>query len=75
MNSITQTPSQSDVANLILREWKPGEPITLIEAFEQIARTHKRPDTLNYKHEGRWIPISSDEMLARARRIAAGLHC
>ena len=30
------------------------------------------PDTLNYKSGGRWIPISSDEMLERAKRIAAG---
>lgn len=73
MNSITQTSSQPDVEKLILREWQPGEPTTLIEAFEQIVRTDKRSATLNYKHEGRWIPISSDEMLARARRIAAGL--
>ncbi len=49
-------------------------PTTLIEAFERIARNHKRPDTLNYKRDGRWIPISSDEMLARTRRIAAGLY-
>ena len=74
MNSITQTPSKPDVTDLILREWKPGEPSTLIEVFELIPRIHKRPDTLNYKHEGRWIPISSDELLARARRIAAGLY-
>ena len=74
MNSITQTPSQSAVANLTSREWKSDEPNTLIEVFEQIARIHKRSDTLNYKHGGRWIPISSDEMLARIRRIAAGLH-
>lgn len=49
-------------------------PTTLIEAFERIARDHKRSDTLNYKRDGRWISISSDEMLARARRLAAGLY-
>jgi long-chain acyl-CoA synthetase len=48
-------------------------PTTLVEAFERIARAHPRPDTLNYKHDGRWVAISSDEMLARIRRIAAGL--
>jgi long-chain acyl-CoA synthetase len=74
VNSITQTTSQPDVTNLTLREWKAGEPATLIEVFEQIARIRKRSDTLNYKHEGRWIAISSEEMLARARRIAAGLY-
>jgi len=57
-----------------VRETAPSEgPTTLIEAFERIGRDRKRPDTLNYKRDGRWIPISSDEMLARVRRIAAGL--
>ena len=50
------------------------EPVTLVDVFIQVARVHKRSDTLNYKRDGRWIPISSDEMLARAKRIAAGLH-
>ena len=40
----------------------------------RVAREHKRPDTLNYKSGDRWIPISSDEMLERAKNIAAGLH-
>jgi long-chain acyl-CoA synthetase len=51
-----------------------GEPTTLVDVFESIARKHKRPDTLNYKSGGRWISISSDEMLSRAKLIAAGLH-
>jgi long-chain acyl-CoA synthetase len=51
-----------------------GEPTTLGEVFEYIGRVHERPDTLNYKRDGRWIPISSDEFLVRARRIAAGLY-
>jgi len=42
--------------------------------FTRIARKHKRPDTLNYKSDGRWVSVSSDELLARARHIAAGLH-
>ena len=50
------------------------EPTTLVAVFERIARVHKRWDTLNYKRDGRWVAISSDEMLARVRRIAAGLH-
>jgi len=74
VNSITQITSQPVVTDLTLREWKPGEPSTLIEVFEQLGPRHKRSDTLNYKHEGRWIPISSDQLLARARRIAAGLY-
>jgi long-chain acyl-CoA synthetase len=50
------------------------EATTLVEVFEHVARTHPRPDTLNYKRDGRWVSISSDEMLTRVRRIAAGLY-
>lgn len=50
------------------------EPTTLVDVFNRVARKHKRPDTLNYKSDGRWISISSDEMLQRAKLIAAGLH-
>ena len=50
------------------------EPTTLVEVFEHVGRIHPRPDTLNYKRDGRWISISSEEMLARVRRIAAGLY-
>jgi long-chain acyl-CoA synthetase len=52
----------------------PDEPATLVDVFTRIARDHKRPDTLNYKRDGHWVSISSDELLARAKRIAAGLH-
>ena len=38
------------------------------------ARVHPKPDTLNYKKDGRWLSALADEMLARARRIAAGLY-
>ena len=50
------------------------EPTTLVDAFEYMARVHKRPDTINYKSNGRWVPISSDETLRRARHIAGGLY-
>lgn len=50
------------------------EPTTLVEVFEHVARIHPRPDTLNYKRDGRWISISSEEMLTRVGRIAAGLY-
>jgi long-chain acyl-CoA synthetase len=52
----------------------PDEPTTLVEVFECVARLHPRPDTLNYKRDGRWLAISSDEMLGRARYIAGGLY-
>ncbi len=50
------------------------EPRTLVEVFERAVNNHRRPDALNYKSGGNWLPISSDEMLTRIRRIAAGLH-
>lgn len=50
------------------------EPATLADVFNYVARKHKRPDTLNYKSDGRWTSVSSDEMLRRAKSIAAGLH-
>ncbi|HEX7314216.1 MAG TPA: long-chain fatty acid--CoA ligase [Pyrinomonadaceae bacterium] len=51
-----------------------GAPETIIEIMLR-ALTHKaRPDTLNYKREGRWRPISSEELLWRVRRVALGLH-
>jgi long-chain acyl-CoA synthetase len=50
------------------------EPATLVELFEYVARVHRRTDTINYKSAGRWLPISSDETLSRARHIANGLY-
>jgi long-chain acyl-CoA synthetase len=50
------------------------QPATLVDVFREVVRKHKRSDTLNYKSGGRWVPISSDEMLERITRIAAGLH-
>lgn len=50
------------------------EPRTLVDVFTRVARAHRRPDTLNYKKDDRWISVSSDELLERARFIAAGLH-
>jgi len=52
----------------------PDEPATLVDVFTRVAERHKRSDTLNYKSGDRWVPISSDEMLRRAKLIAAGLH-
>jgi long-chain acyl-CoA synthetase len=60
--------------NAIVRVPSPAnEPATLVDVFNTIARRHKRPDILNYKHGGSWISVSSDEMMTRIRRIAAGL--
>jgi long-chain acyl-CoA synthetase len=50
------------------------EPTTLVDVFELVAVKHKKPDTLNSKRNGVWVPVSSEELLARAKRIAAGLY-
>ncbi|MGH9968864.1 MAG: AMP-dependent synthetase/ligase [Pyrinomonadaceae bacterium] len=74
MNSLSQTTEERDLKTREIVSSSTSEPSTLIEVFERIAVVHKRPDTLNYKRDGRWLSISADEMLARTRRIAAGLH-
>lgn len=51
-----------------------SEPTTLVEVFERVTRLHPRPNTLNYKKDGQWKPISSDQMLTRIRHLAAGLY-
>ncbi len=51
----------------------PNEPATLVEVFEHAVRAHNRPDAVNYKHDGCWVPISSDELLQRIQHVACGL--
>ena len=58
----------------VQRPIEPGKPATLVDVFTKVVRENKRSDTLNYKSDGRWVSVSSDEMLARAKNIAAGLH-
>jgi long-chain acyl-CoA synthetase len=50
------------------------EPTTLVEMLERTVKLHNKPDLLNYKRDGAWQAISSDEMLVRARAIALGLY-
>jgi long-chain acyl-CoA synthetase len=50
------------------------EPRNLVEMFERTVRLHNKPDALNYKRDGAWHSISSDEMLKRARNLALGLY-
>ena len=72
---MTRAPFDIEVeASTPTRPHAPDELSTLVDVFTGVARRHKRPDTLNYKKAGRWTPVSSDEMLARAQLIAAGLH-
>ena len=72
----TMTPFTTEVlASRATREpLYADEPTTLVEVFEHAARRHHRSDALNYKKDGAWHHISSDEMIARARSIALGLY-
>jgi long-chain acyl-CoA synthetase len=53
---------------------RPDEPRTLVEMFEHASRLHPKSDALNYKKDGAWHAISSDEMMRRARHLALGLY-
>jgi long-chain acyl-CoA synthetase len=71
---VTQTTVELNVETPPRAPRSAAEPTTLVEVFERVARVHPKPNTLNYKKDGQWIPISSDEMLTRTGRVAAGLH-
>ncbi len=74
MNSITQLQPETAATSLQGAASAADEPTRLTEVFEFVARVHARPDILNYKKDGRWIPISSADVLQRARWITAGLY-
>lgn len=74
MNSITQLQPETEALSHAGAPLPAADPNTLPEVFEFIGRVHARPDLLNFKRDGRWIPISSAEVLQRARWIAAGLY-
>ncbi len=50
------------------------EPQTLAELFLQAVEKYPRADALNYKKDGEWRSISSEEMISRAENIALGLY-
>jgi len=50
------------------------EPRTLAELFVRAADEFNLTDALNYKADGAWVPISSNEIVARAEAVALGIH-
>jgi long-chain acyl-CoA synthetase len=50
------------------------EPSTIVSVFERAMRVHARPDALNFKREGAWRSLSSEEFSSRVRRVALGLY-
>ena len=52
----------------------PDEPATLVDVYEGVARDHSKADTLNYKRDGAWQAMSTEEMLRQSRWVALGLY-
>ena len=71
MSSVTQTAIPDPPSRVPL---SVDEPQTLVEVYERAVRRFPKSDTLNYKIDGVWQPISADVMLKRAQRIALGLY-
>ncbi len=71
MESLAKNKIRRNVKRIPLEK---NEPRTLAELFLYAVETHKRADALNYKKDGEWRSISSDEMLERAENIALGLY-
>lgn len=74
MNDLAADVEVARPRSTVHRPLAPGEPATLIDVFTRAAHEHNRRDALNYKRDGAWFSLSSDEMLARVKHIAAGLH-
>jgi len=74
VNTATQNIHELHISRPTRVPSSPDEPATLVDVFKRVARKHKRPDTLNYKKDNQWLSISSDELMTRAGRIAAGLY-
>jgi len=50
------------------------EPTTINELLAGAVARHEKPDALGYKHNGRWMRISSQELAGRVRALALGLY-
>jgi long-chain acyl-CoA synthetase len=74
VNNLAADITAEPLPETIRRPNAPNEPATLIDVFLRAVHVHRRPDALNYKTGGQWVPMSSDEMLERVKDIAAGLH-
>lgn len=61
-------------ASEIAEKLQFAEPTTLPELFERAAKEYALDDALNYKAEGLWKPISSQQIVERAENIALGLY-
>ncbi|HEX5966234.1 MAG TPA: hypothetical protein VFY51_09880, partial [Pyrinomonadaceae bacterium] len=69
MNHVAADVDVARPRSIVRRPLNPGEPATLIDVFTRAAHAHNRADALNYKHDGQWVPLSSDEMLRRVKHV------
>ena len=46
---------------------------TLVDLFDTAVKERPRKDMFQYKEEGRWIPVSSEEASSAVNELAAGL--
>lgn len=76
MNATSQlTTHDAATERAVSREpLREDEPRTLVEMFLHAAREHNKRDALNFKREGSWRSITSEEMIERMRSIALGLY-
>ena len=66
---------KSEIRNLKSRvPLLTDEPQTLSDIFFSAKEKHNRSDVLNFKRDGEWQQISSEEMISRAENIALGLY-
>jgi long-chain acyl-CoA synthetase len=77
MSQVNNENLQSAIRNQQIAQRIPlfsDEPQTLAGLFTYAAEKHPHQDALNYKKNGEWHSISSDEMVARIENIALGLY-
>jgi long-chain acyl-CoA synthetase len=74
VNTPIELPTQSKPEVVTRTPLSDSEPQTLVQVFRRLVVEHNRPDALNYKRDGSWLAVSSDEFLRRAQNIAAGLY-
>ena len=68
------TPEMTQAAPPVRVPSSPDEPKTLVEMLERTVGAMRKPNLFNYKRDGQWVAVSSDDFLARARRLALGLY-
>src|SRR5262245_19863369 len=58
-------------ATFVPRNSAPG---TLTRLFFDAVSTYNKPDALQFKRDGRYVPISHETLVERVRRTALGLE-